>query len=325
MKKRILSIFLTMAMSISLIGCSGNGESSEGNSENSGSDKIEIGFVVKSLADQHWTLVKAGAESKAKELGISLKFIAPNSESNVQEQVDMIDNLIGQDVDALCVAPSSQDAVIKSFKTATEKNIPIITVDTDTTYEKRASFIGTGNEVAAHQGGEAAGKVLGDAPKAVILRGRLGDTTHDQREKGFVDALKAAGVEILEIKAADSETEKGMNITQDLLQVYDKIDLIACTTDSIALGVERALSAAGASTKVMSFDGTSAVCELIMQDKVFGTVAQNPYAMGELAVENAVKLIKGEAVEARIDSGSQVITKDNAESYLKELKEKAGK
>lgn len=283
--------------------------------------KLHIGIVVKSMADQHWALVKAGAEAKAAELGVDVTCIGPNSESDVQAQVDMIDNLLGQQVDAICVAPSSQDAVLIPLKSADEMGIPILTIDTDTTYENRLSFIGTGNYAAAYDGGVTAAKVVGSGATCVIIRGRLGDATHDDREQGYLDALQAAGVEVLEIKVGDSDAEKSMNITQDILQLYDKIDLICCTTDNQCLGVQRAIEAAGVPTKIMSFDGTTAVCELIQQGKVLGSVAQSPFAMGQLAVENSIKAIKGEAIEPRIDSGAKVIMADNVDAYFAELTE----
>ena len=281
--------------------------------------KIHIGIVVKAMADQHWAMVKAGAEAKAAELGVDVTCIGPNSESDVQAQVDMIDDLLGQEVDAICVAPSSQEAVLTPLRTADEMGIPILTIDTDTTFEKRLSFIGTGNYAAAYDGGIAAAAVVGEGATAVIIRGRLGDATHDDREQGYVDALAASNIVLLEIKVGDSDPEKSMNVTQDVLQVYDKIDLILCTTDNQCLGVQRAIEAAGVPTQIMSFDGTTAICELIQQGKVLGSVAQNPFAMGQLAVENALKAINGEAIEARIDSGAKVIMADNVDAYLADM------
>lgn len=325
--KKFMSFALTLCMVLSLAAC-GSEPESEKNAETDApkteTGELFIGVVTKSLADQHWALVKAGAESKAKELGVRVSVTGPNSESDIQAQVDMIDNLIGQEVDALCVAPCSQDAVLTPFKTADEAGIPILTIDTDTTFENRLAFIGTGNEAAAFSGGEVAAKAVGEGAKAVIIRGRLGDATHDQRQKGFEDALKAAGIEILDVKAADSDSEKAMNVMQDLYQVYDQIDLVCTTTDNMAYGIQRAIEASGEGTLQMSFDGTTTACELILEDKMLGSVAQNPFAMGELAVENAVRAIQGESVEARIDSGSEVVIKENAQSYLDNLAALAG-
>jgi len=284
--------------------------------------KITVGFVVKSLADQYWILMKAGAQVEADKEGVELKFIAPNSESDVQGQVDMIDTLVGDGVSALCIAPSSQDAVLPSLAKATEAGIPVLAVDTNTTYEKSLTFIGTGNEAAGKMGAEYAASIVGKGANAIILRGRLGDTTHDEREKGITDALKAAGVNILEVQAADSTEEKSLNVTQDLLTKYDNVDLIITTADSMATGAQRAVEAAGSKAVVMGFDGTIPVCKLVIEGKVLGTAAQNPYQMGVLAVQNAVKAAKGETIEKRIDSGATVVNKDNAAAFLADLEAK---
>lgn len=283
---------------------------------------ITIGFVVKSLADQYWILMKAGAQVEADKEGVTLKFIAPNSESDVQGQVDMIDTLVGDGVSALCIAPSSQDAVLPSLAKATEAGIPVLAVDTNTTYEKSLTFIGTGNEAAGKMGAEYAASIVGEGANAIILRGRLGDTTHDEREKGITDALTAAGVNILEVQAADSTEEKSLNVTQDLLTKYDDVDLIITTADSMATGAQRAVEAAGSKAVVMGFDGTIPVCKLVIDGKVLGTAAQNPYQMGVLAVQNAVKAAKGETIETRIDSGATVVSKDNAAEFLADLEAK---
>ena len=183
--KKFLSLALALCMAFSLVACGSEAEEAPEEGGAPAEDELFIGVVTNSQADQHWALVKAGAESKAAEMGVKVSVTGPNNESDVQAQVDMIDNLIGQEVDALCVAPCSQDAVLVPFKTADEAGIPILTIDTDTTFENRLSFIGTGNEAAALAGGEYAAKVVGEGAKAVIIRGRLGDATHDQRQKGF--------------------------------------------------------------------------------------------------------------------------------------------
>jgi len=330
MKKRLLAITISAVMLAPVLGgCASTttttttakaGDTTVAATTAAG--KITVGFVVKSLADQYWILMKAGAQVEADKEGVELKFIAPNSESDVQGQVDMIDTLVGDGVSALCIAPSSQDAVLPSLAKATEAGIPVLAVDTNTTYEKSLTFIGTGNEAAGKMGAEYAASIVGKGANAIILRGRLGDTTHDEREKGITDALKAAGVNILEVQAADSTEEKSLNVTQDLLTKYDNVDLIITTADSMATGAQRAVEAAGSKAVVMGFDGTIPVCKLVIEGKVLGTAAQNPYQMGVLAVQNAVKAAKGETIEKRIDSGATVVSKDNAAAFLADLEAK---
>ena len=336
MKKRLFALLLAGTMVCSLAACGGEpAKSDEGDAAGTvaGSDapqdtgtagKVKVGFVVKSLADQYWILMKAGAEATAAELGAEVSFIGPNSESDVQMQVDMIENMLAQGVDALCVAPSSQDAVLPAFEKADQSGVKVLAVDTDTTFANKVTFIGTGNEAAGEISGKYAAEAVGAGAKAVVIRGRMGDKTHDDREAGIVKALEAGGVEIIEVKAADSETEKAMNIMQDMMNRYSDIAVVVCTADSMAQGVQRAVETANRDIKVVGFDGTIPVCELTAQGKFLGTVAQSPYHMGELAVENAVKAVRGEAVEPRIDSGAEMVTKDNAAEFVANLKKLAG-
>ncbi len=330
MKKRWFAWLLTGCMAVSLTACSpqaapeaSGAADSQAASTQPNSD-ITVGFVVKSLNDQYWVLMKAGAEARAQELGVHLVFIAPNSESDVQTQVTMIEDLISQDVSALCVAPSAPDAVLTAFDRAKEEGIPVLAVDTDTPWEDKVTFIGTGNEAAARLGGEYAAEVLGSGKKAVLLRGRLGDQTHDERIGGWEAGLEAGGIELVEIRAADSESEKALNATQDLLQKYSDLDLICTSSDTMAQGAQRAVEQAGRDIKVLGFDGTLPVAELVLEGKIMATVAQNPYEMGVLGVENAIKAVNGESVEERIDSGVQIVDASNAQQFLDEMHEKLG-
>lgn len=321
MKKRTLSALLAAAMAFSLSACGDQSGQADPAADGAAEGKTTVGFVVKALDDPYWMLMKAGAEDKAAELGVEVKFIAPNSESDVQGQVTSIENLIGNGINALCCAPSSPDAVLPVFERADKAGIPVLAVDTDTTFAGKKTFIGTGNESAAKLGGAYVAEQLGEGKNAVIIRGRLGDTTHDEREAGYRAALEEAGWTIIEVKAADSDAEKAMNITQDIIQRYDNIDAILATADHMAQGAQRAIEAAGSDIAVLGFNGSASAVELVLQGKMLGSVAQAPYEMGASGVENAVKAAKGETLEARIETGAEVITAENGQAYLDEISE----
>ena len=327
-KKRLFALLMAGAMAVSMTAC-GGGDKPAANGSGStppaaGGEGGNYKIVVKSMADQYWVLLKAGALAKAEELGVKVEVIGPNAESEVQQQADMIQNAIGEGVDGLGVAPSNPDTVTTVLAQADEAGIPVIAVDTDLpNYANKKSFIGTGNEAAGEQGGKYAAELVGSGKKAVILRGRQGDTTHDQREAGFVKGLEAGGVEILEIKACDSEAEKAMNTMMDMMNRYEQIDIVCTTADSMAQGAQRAIENAGAEIPVIGFDGTIPVAELIAQGSVIkGSVAQSPYDMGQLAVEKLVALSKGETIEDRIDSGTSMVTPENAETFKSDLEAK---
>lgn len=334
--KKWLSVLLAVALTtVMLVGCGGGGDAASDSAGDSGSDAaaegesggsgdIKVGFVVKSLADQYWILVKAGAEKAAADNGVELSFIAPNSESDVQKQVENIETLVAEGVDVLCVAPSNDETVLPALQTAVDAGIKVIAVDTDSSLPDKACFIGTGNEKAAKEGAVWAAQQVGEGAKAIVLRGRLGDATHDAREKGVVEGLEENGVEVLEVQAADSTEEKGMSVSENLLQKYPQVDLIITTADSMATGAYNAVINAGTDTQVYGFDGTIPVAQKVADGEMLGTTAQSPYDMGVLGVETAIKLVNGEEVDAVIDSGQLVVNKDNAADFVADLESKAG-
>lgn len=322
--KKIISMLCAATLFASvLMGCGGGGkeeassdaataENTSGEDasaeEGKSADGIKVGFVVKSLADQYWILVKAGAEAAAEENGVDLTFIAPNAESDVAKQVENIETLIAAGVDVLCIAPSNDETVLPALENAVKAGIKVIAVDTDSSLEDKVCFIGTGNEAAAKEGALWAGEQVGEGAKAIVLRGRLGDATHDAREAGVV-----AGLE-----------EKGMSVSENLLQKYDDVDLIITTADSMATGACNAVEAAGKDTLVYGFDGTLPVAEKVEAGEVLGTTAQHPYEMGVLGIETAIKIMNGEEVDAVIDSGQEVVNSENVADFIADLESKVG-
>ena len=198
MKKRLVALFLSGVLTMSMVACTSSDGGADQSSSGDSSGTIKVALVCKQLSDEHWALLKKGAEQAAKDLGIEADVVGPKSESEVQQQVEMIENELGRGVDALGVAPATPEAVTTAIQQADEKGVPVITVDTDLpNYANKKSFVGTGGEAAGKMGGEYAASLAGEGGKAIILRGRAGDTTHDQREQGIVAGLEAGGVEVL--------------------------------------------------------------------------------------------------------------------------------
>ncbi len=336
MKKKLLALFLSLAMALSLAACGGDSNGGSGSSSGTGSgstqpaqdaaepdggdqasgDGFSVGIVVKSLDNDYYTTLKNGAEDRAAELGVDLTFVAPNAETDVQSWVNMVSDLIAAKVSVLAVCPADDAACLPVIREAGEAGIKVIAVDNDTAYEEKLSFIGTSNYDAAKLGGEYCAGQIGSGGSAVVLRGPTGSSNHDEREQGFVDALEAGGVNILEIKDANCVAETAMNAIEDFITVYDKIDLVICTNDLMAIGAQRAVAAAGLDTKVFGFDGSADVCQGTLDGIYLGTVAQDPYQMGVLAIDNALALYNGETIESRIDSGCGVVTAENAQEFL---------
>ena len=168
MKKRLVALFLSGALTMSMVACTSSDGGADQSSSADSSETIKVALVCKQLSDEHWALLKKGAEQAAKDLGVEADVVGPKSESEVQQQVEMIENELGSGVDALGVAPATPEAVTTAIQQADEKGVPVITVDTDLPdYANKKSFVGTGGEAAGKMGGEYAASLAGEGGKAM--------------------------------------------------------------------------------------------------------------------------------------------------------------
>lgn len=318
--KRLISVLLVFAM-LFAVGCSKEATKEEAVSTTEGvsevaeaedEEKLTIGFVVKG-SDEHWIAVEAGARQAAEDFGVNLDFSGPAKETLVEEHTGMIENNISNNVDALCVAPVQPAMQVITLKKAVDKGIPVLLIDTDAELEGKTSFLGTGNYNAAKLGGAYIVEKLGAGAKVIIIRGALGDKTHDDRTAGAKDVMEENGIEVIDVQPADSDSEKAANIMENMMQTHPDIDAIFVTADQMALGALKAVQQSGKDIMVIGFDGSPGAKEKIKEGSMEGSVAQNPFQMGYLGVQYAIDAVNGVKVSDRIDTGAELITVKNVD------------
>jgi ribose transport system substrate-binding protein len=235
------------------------------------------------------------------------------------EQVNMIEDSLNQGIGALVVSPSQPDTVVPVLEQAKQSDVPVLLIDTDAAFSDKTSFIGTDNLTAGKEGGKLLASMLKKGDKVALIAGALGNTAMDQRIKGAKEALEEAGMVIAAEQPADSDKTKANTVMENILQKNADIKGVFSANDDMAIGALRATESKELNIPIIGTDGTVEAIQSIIDGKLAGTIAQNPYEMGYQGVENAVKTIKGEKIDARIDSGIDVITKENAQEKLEFL------
>lgn len=314
MKKLMISV-TAIVLSVSMLAaCSSGGGKSEGKSA---SDKLKVQVVLKTISSPYWKYVEAGAKKAFQDLGVEGKVIGPASEAQIVEQVNMMEDALNDKPDALVVSPTQPSTAIPVFEKYKEKGIPVLLIDTDASdWADKTTFIGTDNYTAGKLGGEYLASLLQEGDKVALISGALGNPASDDRIKGAKEVLEAKGMVIAATQPADSDKAKAMTVAENILQSNPDVKGFFAANDDMAIGVLSAVEAKGTILPVIGTDGTIESIESILAGKLAGTVAQNPYEMGYKGVENAVKAIKKEAVDKRIDSGAEIIKKDNGQAKL---------
>ncbi|HEY0735422.1 MAG TPA: sugar ABC transporter substrate-binding protein [Herpetosiphonaceae bacterium] len=266
-----------------------------------------------------WAAVEQGAKDAAAASGVQLTVLAPPAETDVQTQISQIEDQIAAGVQAIVVAPTDQQALNATFDSAKAKNIPVLFVDTDAPWEGKLTFIGTDNRAGGKLAGEHICGQLKGSKKVALITGVMSQQTHIDRIGGAKEALEACGATVVAELPADSDRAKGQQVMEDILTGNGDLEAVFASNDLMALGAAEAAKAGGklANIIIVGFDANPDAAKSIQAGEMNASIAQSPSNMGKFGVENALKAINGQTIEARIDTGTVVVTKDNAADYAK--------
>ena len=332
MKKRLLAALLTSALALSLTACGGGTDSSatDGGSTASTHDgPYKISMVLKTNAAEFWNIVQAGAEAYEDEHPdqVSLDIKGPPAETYYEEQLNTIQtDLAVESYDGYLIAPLQSEAVATAIAN-TDK--PVVAYDTRIDSDKCLAFVGTGNKEAAKEGGKAAVEAAKAAGwtdiKCIEIAGVQGDQTNTARMNGYKAGVEEAGGTFLsdEVQYADATADRATTAMEAIMQTHPEgIAIICANNDDMAMAAARAAQGHDAykNTIFLGFNGDRAACEAILAGQMTMSVAQMAYEMGYKAVETMVQVLDGETVDEFVDSGSDVVTPDNAQERLDTLK-----
>ncbi|WP_237153818.1 sugar ABC transporter substrate-binding protein [Oryzibacter oryziterrae] len=280
--------------------------------------KPKVGLVMKSLANEFFKQMQAGAEKYASENTdkFDFKAVGMKDERDFAAQVDAVENFVTQKYDIIVVAPADSKAMVTPLAKALKAGVKVINIDVelDAGAKKKAgidlAFFGPDNRGGAKMAGDALAKALGEGGKVVILEGNPEADNAQQRKAGFDDAIAAGKLVLLDSKTAHWETEEANTLMTNFLTQHQDIQGVMAANDSMALGVVKALDAAGLSGKiqVVGFDNIPAVQPLIKGGKMLATVEQYGAQMAAMGIDYGLREMAGETFTGWVKTDIKLIT-----------------
>ena len=280
--------------------------------------RTRVALILKTLNNPFFIDMRKGAQQAADRLGVDLVVQAAERELDVEKQMQIIENLIQTQVDAICLTPSGSKEIVPAILKANQANIPVVVLDTridpQTASEagvETAGFIGSDNREGGQIAGELLARLSGGQARVAILEGIPGHETGDSRLLGFHQAIEShPGIEVVASQPANWERDQGFNVFQNLLQAHPQINYLFACNDMMALGAIEAIAAVGKTGQigVIGFDAVEDARQAIAAGTMLASVAQFPEEMGRVAVEIAVGLLRGEAVRAEVSVRIELIT-----------------
>lgn len=293
-----MTIAGALLTALALSGCGGGEPATSGAAGDGGEETVDtIGFSVSTMQNPYFVAMEEGVREQAEKEGVEV--IVADAGDDAQKQANDVQNFISQGVDAVILNPTDGDAIVPTVAALNEAGIPVLTVDRTANGGEVVTHIGTDNVTA----GEAAARTLfesmGGEGDVVVLEGVPGASPTRDRGEGFQNVVsETEGVEIVASQTANFQRSEGLSVTQNLLQSNPDIGGILAMNDEMALGAIEALRSANklGDVQVIGIDGGDDAIEAVREGNLVATIAQQPKAMGELVVENAVQIAQGEDV-----------------------------
>jgi ribose transport system substrate-binding protein len=325
-RRHVLAVLL--AASVALIAACGaqvrdsGGGGGQGGGEGKGENApVQLAVVPKAIGFDFWEQVRLGAECAAKKASgeVEVQWDGVTAETDVNGQVNLLQNFIEQGVDGLVYAATDAKVLYQVTKSAKQQNVTVVNVDSGT--EPQPSDVpvfATDNVAAAEQVPELMAKELGkEGGEVAFIPFQQGTLTNEQREEGFKKGLKKhPELELVAEQSSQSDYNKALQVTEDILTANPDLDAIFAANEPGVLGAAEAVRQAGKAGDIViiGWDASPEEIQGVEDGVISALVVQNPFRMGYEGTNAAVKIIREGAKVESEDTGSTIVTKDNLQN-----------
>jgi ribose transport system substrate-binding protein len=288
------------------VGCNDGTSSSSGGSagsapEGNGNDKPRIALIMKSLANEFFSTMAKGAEQHQSEHADEYDLVVNGikDERDLSRQVALVEEMVASGVDAIVIAPADSKALVAVLRRAKEAGVVVVNIDNrlDAEILKREDiqipFVGPDNKAGAKNVADHLATKLTKEDTVAVLEGIRTSFNAAQRREGFEQAMKEAGIKIVDSQSAEWELSKANTIASSMLSEHPEIKAILAANDSMALGAIAAVKSAGRAgeVQIVGFDNITAIQEAIRDGKVLATADQHGDRLAVFGIETALNLV----------------------------------
>ena len=310
-KKPLIVLAAAASVALSLVGCSAG---ASGTSSSAAAKIPYIAIVSKGFSQQFWQAVKIGAEQEAKKEGARITFEGPPTESDVEQQITMLTNVLAKHPDAIGFAALDSKAAAPLMEQAKSAKIPVVAFDSGVNSSVPVTTVATDNKAAAAEDAKHLSELLGGkGTVAMIIHDQTSKSGIDRRD-GFVDWMKknAPGITLLPPQYSNSNLAKAADITKAILAANPDLAGIYGSNEASAEGIAKGIQESGKTgVKAVGFDSGKAQIDAINSGILSGSITQNPVGIGQAVVRAAMKAIKGQSQPKFIDTGFYWYDKTN--------------
>jgi inositol transport system substrate-binding protein len=320
MKKIIATVLSAMVITATLAGCSSSQPTSNtASSANNDTAKktLKIGVSMKDLSDQFVKNIGDAitAEGKAK----NVELVTADAQGSVDKQLSDVENFITQKVDAIILNAMDADGSGPAVDAANKAGIPIIECNTLTKNTNYNTYVGSVDDEAGKIQGNFVKEITKGKANVGVLMGPMGQSPQVLRKKGVDESLftNTPDIKKLAEQTANWKRDQAMSITEDWLQRFPELNVIASQNDDMAMGALQAVEASGKKgIIIVGVDAIPDALQAVKDGKLACTVFQDSKGQGSKSVDVAIQLVNKEKVDKEVMIPFQLVTKDNVDKFI---------
>ena len=277
---------------------------------------VSIGVSMALFDDNFLTILRTSMQKEMKKDGVKSQI--EDAKGDASQQLQQVQNFIGQGVDAIIVNPVDTNAVKPIMDQATKAGIPLVFVNRRPQAEltDKMAYVGSDSILAGRLQMEALAKAMNGKGNVAILLGDLANESTRDRTKGVEEVVaKYPNIKIVQKQTAKFTRNDAVDVVSNWMTSGEDIQAIASNNDEMAIGALQALGKNPNHILIAGVDGTPDALQMLKSGKMIATIFQDAKGQGGGAVDAAIKLANGEKVEKIIDVPYQLITKENMAEF----------
>lgn len=292
-------------------------------------------YFVTGGSNDYWQTTIRGAEAAAEQTGAKLEVRTPESNEDVETQMQVLLALAQESLDGIALSPLDPERQTRLINRLSQR-APVVTFDSDAPLAMRMNYIGASNIAAGKQAAMLINEALPKGGKVALVAANLTKTNTLERKSGLEEALAeaAADYEIVDTLVDNGDAKTTTAQLEELLESNpDLAGLVGLNAQHGPILVETVtrLGREG-SVKLVTFDDLPATLDAVEQGVIYGTIAQDPYHYGFEAVRTLVKLHTRSANQdplpgalATVNIGTQAVRQDGVGEFRRVQEKLAGR
>jgi ribose transport system substrate-binding protein len=288
-------------------------------------DKQKLIYMSPDMSAPFWNIMSEGIKEQAEKLNYDFEIY--DAKTEIKLELENIIKAIKNKTTGIIISPTNSSTCVTILKLAKEANIPVVISDIGTDSGEFISFISSDNEQGAYDIGNILAKKMKELQwqdKTVgiiaISQKRLNG---QERTKGFIKALSENNIKGADLKQqiSWSEEETYMN-TKDMINKHKNLGAIWLQTSNSYNAAQKAIEDSGKKDEILliTFDAEPIFLDLIPQGIILGSAMQQPYLMGQKAVESMNDYLKGKEIKKNIQLEVLPVSTNNIKENLPIIK-----